>query len=97
MNKTSLFSGIALATTVLGLGMASPVFAKGFEPRASEMSTASLSGHSGLLPTPSPQLIAARRCINRRVYHKAYYTRRYGIAGKRVYHPGYYTTERVCR
>ena len=96
MNKTSLFSGIALATAVLGLGMASPVLATSVEPRLSEISTGFVSGHSELLQTHSSDLIAERRCFYRRVYHQGYYSRRFGVVGRRTYHPGYYTNKRVC-
>jgi len=96
MNKTSLFSGIALTTAVLGLGMASPMVATSVEPRSSEISTGFVSGHSELLQTPSSELIAERHCFNKRVYHQGYYYRRFGIVGRRRYHPGYYTTKRVC-
>ncbi len=96
MNKTSLFSGIAIATAVLGFGVTSSVLATSVEPRSSEISTGSVSGHSELLPTHSSDLIAERHCFNRRVYHQGYYSRRFGIVGRRTYHPGYYTTKRVC-
>jgi hypothetical protein len=92
MTKTSLFSGIAIATAVLGLGVAAPVFATGLQQRSIE-STGLLSEHSAL-PISSPELVAARRCVLRRVYHPSYYTR--GVLGRRVYHKGYYTTRRVC-
>ncbi len=81
MKTISGFSKIAL-TAVLGFGMAIPVVAA-----TSEQVQTSI---------PSAQLIAARRCVYKRVYHPGYYTRRYGLVGKRIYHPGYYTTKRVC-
>jgi hypothetical protein len=56
-----------------------------------------VSGHSELLQTPNNILIARRTCVVRRVYHKGYYTRKFGVVGRRQYHPGYYTTKRVCR
>ncbi|MHC5673034.1 hypothetical protein [Nostoc sp.] len=96
MNKTSLFSGIALVTVVLGLGMASPMVATSVEPRSPDISTGFVSGHSELLQTPPSELIAARRCFLRRVYHKGHSSRRFGIVGRKTYHPGYYTTKRVC-
>lgn len=94
MNKTSLFSGIALVTAVLGLGMASPMVATSVEPRSPDISTGFVSGHSEL--TPLSKLIAARRCFIRRVYHKGHYSRRLGIVGRKTYHPAYYTSKRVC-
>lgn len=95
MNKKSLFSGIAIATAILGLGMANPVEATSSIAKTAEMSP-KVSGHSQLLQTPSSELIAYRRCSIRRVYHKGYYSRRFGIVGRRQYHPGYYTSKRVC-
>jgi hypothetical protein len=92
MIKVPLFSGIALATAVLGLGVASPVFATGLEQRAIE--STELSAEHSALQVSSPELIAARHCFNKRVYHPAYYTR--GVLGRRVYHKAYYTTQRVC-
>ena len=92
MNKTSLFSGIAIATAVLSLGVAVPVFATGSEQRPIE-STGLLSEGSAL-QISSPELMAARHCVNQRVYHPGYYTR--GVFGRRVYHKPYYTTRRVC-
>ena len=92
MTKTSLFSGIALATVFLGLGVASPVFATGSEQRPIE-STRLLSEHSAL-QVSSPELIAARHCVNQRAYHPAHYTR--GVFGRKVYHKAYYSTKRVC-
>lgn len=96
MNKTSLFSGIALVTAVLGLGMASPMVATSVEPRSPNISTGFVSGHSELLQTPPSKLIAARRCFIRQVYHKGHSSRRFGIVGRKTYHRGYYTTKRVC-
>ncbi len=93
-NKTSLFSGIALLTTALGLSLAIPVFATGFEQRVGDTSAGLSPENSQLLPT-SPQLIARRNCVNRRIYHAAYYTR--GVFGRRVFHKAYYQTKRVCR
>ena len=95
MNKKSLFSRIAIATAVLGLGMANPVEATSAAAKTAEMSS-EVSGHSQLLQTPSSELIAYRHCYLRRVYHQGYYTRRFGFMGRRQYHPGYYTSKRVC-
>lgn len=81
MKKISSLSKIAL-TTVLGLGMAIPVVAATHEQVQAR--------------TPSAQLMAARRCVYKRVYHPGHYTRKFGLVGKRVYHPGYYTTKRAC-
>lgn len=81
MKTISCFSKIAL-TAALGLGMAIPVVAATNE----QVQT----------PIPSTQLVAARRCVYKRIYHPGHYTRRFGLVGKRVYHPGYYTTKRVC-
>ena len=92
MTKTSWFSGVALATAVLSLGVAAPVFATGSGQRPIE-STGLLSEGSAL-HISSPEVVAARRCVNRRVYHAGYYTR--GIFGRRVYHKPYYSTKRVC-
>ncbi len=92
MTKTSLFSGIVLATAVLSLGVPGSVFATGSEQRPIAQNGL-LSEHSAL-QSSSPELIAAWRCVNRRVYHPAHYTR--GILGRRVYHKGYYSTKRVC-
>lgn len=101
MRSTSFFSRISLATAVLSLGMAIPVVAAGLEQvesnsKAVEMSAQPLSERSELSQTPSSGLVALRRCVNRRVYHRGYYTRSFPLVGRRVYHPGYYTTQRVC-
>lgn len=81
MKTLSCFSKVAL-TTVLGLGMTIPVVAA--------------TNEQVQAPIPSAQLMAARHCVYKRVYHPAHYTRSLGIVGKRVYHPAYYTTKRVC-
>ena len=97
MKKTSLLSGMTLLATVLGLGVTSPMIASGAQPTTTNASAGFISENSQLSQTPSRQLIAERRCYVRRVYHKGYYTRRFGIVGRRQYHSGYYTSERVCR
>ncbi len=97
MNKTSLFTGIALATAALGLSMASPVLANSSLATPDSMSKGLLSGHSELLQTGDSQLIAAaRHCIYKRVYHKGYTSRTLGIVGRKQYHSAYYTSKRVC-
>lgn len=94
MRKISFVSGITLLAAVAGLGVTSPSLASGV---GTNISTGLVSEQPQLLQTPSKQLIAARHCYIRRVYHKGYYTRKFGIVGRRQYHSGYYTTERVCR
>lgn len=96
MNKTSLLSGIALAAAVVGLSMASPVIATNALAKPDSMSKGLLLEHSELLQTPDSQLIAARRCFYKKVYHKGYYERRFGVVGRKQYHPAYYTSQRVC-
>ncbi|MDF5718785.1 MAG: hypothetical protein PUP93_34210 [Rhizonema sp. NSF051] len=95
MNKKSLFSGIAIATAVLGLGMTNPVEATSSIAKTADISS-EVSGRSQLLQTPSSELIAYRRCRTVRVYHRGSSSRRFGIVGRRQYRPGYYTTRRVC-
>ncbi len=95
MKKTSLFNKIASATAVVILGMANPVMATS-GAKTPQISPGLVVEHSELLPTPQSMLIAARHCAIKRVYHKGYYSRRFGIVGRRQYHPGYYTTKRVC-
>lgn len=92
MNKISFFSGIAIVTAVLGLGMAIPVLAAGTD---SVDSTSPLAEVSGQTLTPSSQLIAYQRCYYKQVRHPAYYTRQ-GNGRRGVFHKAYYTRERVC-
>ncbi|MBO3462510.1 hypothetical protein G7B40_029500 [Aetokthonos hydrillicola Thurmond2011] len=94
MKNTSLLSGITLLATVGGLGVTTPSLASGV---SNNISAGFVSEQPQLLQTPSKELIAARRCYIRRVYHRGRYTRKFGIVGRKQYRSGYYTSERVCR
>jgi hypothetical protein len=89
VNKKSFFSGIALVTA-LGLSMTTPAAANSSLAKSVELGEKG-TGHSESLQQPN--LIAARPCYYKRVYHKGYYSIRHG---RKQYHPGYYARERVC-
>ncbi len=78
---------------IAGAMLALPLAVTSVPTQALASISGEISGHSQMLQTFSPELIAARHCVIKRVYHKGYY---YYANGRRHYHAAYYSNQRVC-